>query len=141
MAEEFLSGVRSIVEPLLIGLGFQLAGINDDFDECGRPGSVVIFRGRDCKVQVYYSSREGEINAMIGPLDAPDVHGLYDRSRKWRYFTDFADEPRLSLEESVRKNRDESANFGTTSKWLEWLKSERIARYFDQAQAALAKGQ
>jgi hypothetical protein len=140
MAEEFLSGVRSIVEPVLIGLGFQLAAVDDDVDECGRSGSVVIYRGRDCKVQVYYSSREGEINAMIGPLDAPDVHGLYDRSREWHYFTDFADEPKLSLDELVQKKRHERANFDTTSKWLEWLKSERILRYFDSAHAAIEKG-
>jgi hypothetical protein len=139
--DHFVQEVQVIVGPLLSSLGFSVSTVDDDVDEGGRRGSVVIYRAQDCKVQLYYSSREGEINAMIGPLDAPDVHGLHDHSRKWHYFTDFATQPKLSLEELVQKNRDERANFETTSRWLEWLKSERIARYFDQARAAIAKGQ
>ncbi len=74
---------------------------------------------------------------MIGPLDAPNEHGLYDQSQKWHYFNDFENRPKLSLEELVKKLRDERANFETTSKWLEWIKRERIVRYFDSAHAAM----
>lgn len=84
-------------------------------------GSVVIYRGPDCKIQIYYSSREGEVNAMIGPLDAPNKHGTYDDSGEWRYFTDFEIQPTLSLEELVKKLRAERANFETTSNWLDGL--------------------
>jgi len=85
MKEVFLTGVRSIVEPLLIQLGFQLEEFGD-VDYYGRTASVMFFRSKDCKVQVYDAPREGEINCMIAPLDAANVFGLYDRSGKWQYF-------------------------------------------------------
>jgi hypothetical protein len=72
MAQEFLAGVHAIVEPLLIELGFYLDELDDSVDEGGRRGSVVFYRSKDSKIQIYYSSREREINAMIGPLDAPN---------------------------------------------------------------------
>jgi hypothetical protein len=136
----FSDEVRKIVEPYLLSIGFDLDAIDDNVDEGGRQGSAIFYRGEDCKIQVYYSSREGEINAMIGPLDAPNEHGLYNRSRKWHYFNDFANEPKLPLEELVKKLRDERANFETTPKWLEWIKQERIQRYFESAHAAIVKG-
>jgi hypothetical protein len=40
----------------------------------------------------------------------------------------------------VKKLRDERANFETTPKWLEWIKTERIQRYFDSARAAIVEG-
>jgi hypothetical protein len=79
---------------------------------------------------------------MIAPLDAPNEYGLYDRSGKWHYFNDFTKEPYLPLEELLRKMREDEAagNFETTPKRLEWLKRERIARYFESAHAAIVKG-
>jgi hypothetical protein len=140
MEEDFPTEVQQIVGPLLSSMGFTLDVIDNDVDEGGRKGAVVIYRAQDSKIQIYHSAREGEINAMIGPLTAPNKHGLYDRSQKWHYFNDFADEPELSLEELVDKLRDERANFETVPKWLEWLKRERIARYFDSAHAAVVAG-
>nr|PBJ56765.1 hypothetical protein BB736_20320 [Mycobacterium avium subsp. hominissuis] len=52
MREEFLNGVRAVVEPLLIQLGFQLDEYGD-VDVHGRKASVVYFRSNDCKIQVY----------------------------------------------------------------------------------------
>jgi len=70
MTQEFLSGVRSIVEPVFTELGFQLDEYDDDVDEWGRKGSVVFFRSEDCKIQIYDSTRDGSINCMIAALDA-----------------------------------------------------------------------
>ncbi|OBA59473.1 hypothetical protein A5647_17675 [Mycobacterium sp. 1100029.7] len=120
-------------------MGFTVSAVDDDVDEGGRTGSVVIYQGKDCKIQVFCSSREGEINAMIGPLDAPNVHGLYDPSRRWHYFNDFADLPELSLEKLVHNLRDEHENFTTPAKWLEWLRTERIARYYESAHEAISE--
>jgi hypothetical protein len=136
----FAQEVQRIVGPLLSGMGYTLDGIDNDVDEGGLRGSVVFYRSPDRKIQIHRSSREGEINAMIGPLDAPNEHGLYDRSQKWHYFNDFADEPNLPLEELVRTLRDERDNFETTVKWLEWIKRERIARHFESAHAAIMAG-
>lgn len=74
-------------------LGFALDCIDDDVDEGGRSGHVVYFRSEDCKLQIYWSSREFEINAMIAPLSAPNVHGLYDTSSKWHYLNEFVKHP------------------------------------------------
>ncbi len=98
MTEEFLAGVRSIVEPLLIQLGFQL----DEFGDAvhyDRKAYVVFFRSKDCKIQVYDAPREGEINCMIAPLDAADVAGVYDNSGKWQYLPMFAIRQGVPLEE------------------------------------------
>jgi hypothetical protein len=138
--DDFPQEVQRIVGPLLSSIGFVVDSIDNDVDEGGRTGSVVFYRSEDCKIQIYYSSREREINAMIGPLDAPNEHGLYTRSREWHYFNDFSDEAKLPLEELVQKLRSERANFETTPKWLEWIKRERIARYFDAAHAAIIEG-
>jgi hypothetical protein len=139
--ENFVQEVQQIVGPLLLSMGFALDAIDADVDEGGPKGSVVFYLAPDCKVQIYRSSREGEINAMIGPRDAPDVHGLYDRSRKWHYFNDFDNSPKLPLEELVQKLQDERTNFETTTKWLQWIKKERIGRYFQSAHEAIVAGQ
>jgi hypothetical protein len=138
--EDFSREVQTIVGPLLTSMGFAVDSVDNDVDEGGRTGSVVFYRSRDCKIQIYFSSREREINAMIGPLDAPNEHGLYTRSPDWHYFNDFSDEPKLPLEELVEKLRSDRANFETTPKWLEWIKTERIGRYFDSAHAAIVEG-
>jgi len=69
MSGDVVAEVRSIVEPLLIDLGFELDGV-EDFDEGGIPGTVVYYRSSDCKIQIYNSSRQGSINCMIAPLSA-----------------------------------------------------------------------
>jgi hypothetical protein len=140
MIEDFPSEVQTIVGPLLTDMGFTVYEIDNNVDESGRTGSVVFYRSQDCRIQIYYSSGEHEINAMIGPLDAPNEHGLYDRSGKWHYFNDFSDEPVPPLEELVAKLRSERANFESTPKWLEWIKKERIGRYFHSAHEAILKG-
>jgi hypothetical protein len=142
VVDDFLQEVRTIVGPFLSDRGFTLDEVDKAVDEGGPTGSVAYYRGQDCKIQIYHSSREGEINAMIAPLDAPNEYGLYDRSGKWHYFNDFTKEPYLPLEELLRKMREDEAagNFETTPKRLEWLKRERIARYFESAHAAIVKG-
>jgi len=105
-------------------------------DEGGRTGTVVFFRNEVCRLQIYWSSREHEINCMIGPLDAPDVHGLYDKSNTWHYLNDFVPVPKVPLEELVKQLRDERRNFQSREKWLAWIAS-RIDRYYESALAGL----
>lgn len=137
MQDDFPQLTQEIVGPLLTRMGFVLAGIDNDVDEGGRKGSVIFYHGRDCKIQIYSSAREGEINAMIGPLEAPDEYGLYNRSHMWHYFNDFAVEPKLPLEQLVEKLRAERENFTTMSRWLEWIKNERITRYYESAHGGI----
>lgn len=140
MADDFVREVQTTVGPFLSERGFAVDEVDSAVDEGGPKGSVVYYRGQDCKIQIYYSSREGEINAMIAPLDASNEYGLYNRSGKWRFFNDFTEMPDLTVEELVAELREQRANFETTQKRLDWLKRERIARYFDSARAAIVAG-
>src|SRR5215813_5534446 len=105
VVDDFLQEVQTIVGPFLSDLGFTVDEVDGAVDEGGPTGSVAYYRGQDCKIQIYHSSREGEVNAMIAPLDAQNEYGPYDRSGKWHYFNDFAEMPDLPVEELVRKLR------------------------------------
>jgi hypothetical protein len=133
MTQEFFSGVRSIVEPLLTELGFQLDEYDDDVDEWGRKGSAVFFRSEDCKVQIYDSTRDGSINCMIATLDAPNVFGPHDKSGKWQYLPRFAIRRGVPLEEIREANLPE---FPTTNQFLESARG-RIEKYFPIAHAGV----
>jgi hypothetical protein len=134
MMQDFLSEVRSIVEPVLVELGFQLDSFVDDVDEGGRPGFVAFYSSKDCIVQVYRSTRAGEVNCMIAPLDAPKVFGPYDRSKKWQYLPRFAIRQGTSLEE-IMADRLPVA-FPTNGQQLEWVRG-RIEKYFPVAHAGV----
>jgi hypothetical protein len=129
MTEGFVAGVRSIVEPFLLGLGFQLDEFDDDVDEWGRKGSVAFFRSEDCLIQIYESSRDGSANCMIAALDAPRVFGPHDRSGKWQYLPRFAIRQGVPLENIRETNLPE---FPTTNQWLESIRG-RIEKYFSIA--------
>lgn len=90
MRSEFLTAVQSTVGPLLDQLGFQLDSFDGNVDEGGRLGSVAFFGRNDCKIQVYRSTRAGSVNCTIAPIDAPNVFGPYDYSKKWQYLARFA---------------------------------------------------
>jgi hypothetical protein len=134
MTQEFLTGVRSIVEPLLTELGFHLDEYDDGVDEGGPLGSVVFFRSSDCKMQVYDSARGGEINCMIAPLDAPNTFGLYDHSKKWQYLPRFAIRQGVPLEEIMKDKSP--VEFPTTHQLLESVRS-RIQKYYPIAHAGV----
>lgn len=132
MNNSFVDDVVSIIGPNLLRRGFVVDEIDQDVDEGGRRGAVVYFRGPDCKLQVYWSAREREINCMVGPLEAPNEHGLYNRSEQWHYLNDFVPTPDIPLEELVKRLRSERKNFENQTTWLQWI-SERIDRYYDSA--------
>lgn len=135
LVNDFIEEVQRVVGPFLSDLGFVL---DEVVDEGGSIGAIAYYRGQDCRIQVYYTAREGEINAMIAPLDAPNEHGLYGRSGKWRHFNDFADTPDLTVEELVRQLREERPSLDTTAKRLEWL-TRRMAKDFDSARKGVVE--
>jgi hypothetical protein len=136
--EAFSAKVRSIVGPVLADLGFELASADSSVDEGGRRGSVVYYRAPDCKIQVYWSARGGDINCMIGPIAAPDVFGPHDSSGKWHYLNDFIEKPNLPLEELMKVLRSDRINFETDESWLRWL-ADRIERYFGAAHSGIVE--
>lgn len=129
MTLELLCKIQSIVEPLLVDLGFQLEEFVYDIDEGGPKGAVAYYRSRDCKIQVYYSSRSGEFNCMIAPLKAANIFGLYDPTGKWQYFTQFTKRPYLPLAELIKLVRSEHNSYADP---LEWVR-DRIANLYEAA--------
>jgi hypothetical protein len=131
MTPEFSTDVQTIVGPLLKKLGFVLDEIDDSSDEGGRRQHVVYYRSNDCKIQVYESSREGEVNCMIAPLDVPNEFGL--RAKKWQYLTRFTKRPDLPLEELATIARAEYEAYANP---LEWVR-DRIVKYYEVAHAGI----
>lgn len=132
----FPEQVQAVVGPLLTDLGFHLDAVDDGVDEGGRTGLAVYYRAKDCKLQIYWSAREHEINAMIAPLHALNEHGLYNRSAKWHYLNEFATPPDLPLEELVENLKADRANFLSHDEWLRWLDGH-ISQYFGAARAGV----
>jgi hypothetical protein len=124
---EFSREVQTIVGPVLEQLGFVVDEIDDSPDEGGRRQHIVYFRSEDCKVQVYESAREGEVNCMIAPIDVPNEFGL--RARKWQFLTRFSKRPDLPLAELAELAR---AEYKSYSNPLEWVR-DRIVKYYEAA--------
>ncbi|MEW2481743.1 hypothetical protein AB0876_19330 [Mycobacterium sp. NPDC049093] len=130
MTTNFREQVRATVGPLLDELGFAFDG-SDDSPDRGGSRHIVYYRSEDCKVQIYTSSREGEVNCMIGPLAAPNEFGV--RADKWQYFTRFAKRPDLPLEELIRAARVEYESYSDP---LEWVR-DRIANNYKSAHTGI----
>jgi hypothetical protein len=131
MTSNFTSEVETIVGPLLAEKGFTLDGADDSPDERGGNRHIVYYRSNDCKIQIYKSSREGEVNCMIAPLDAANEFGL--RGDRWQYFTRFVERPNLPLDELIRAAR---AEYDSYSNPLEWVR-DRIADSYEQAHSGI----
>jgi hypothetical protein len=136
VTDGFTREVQVIIGPLLADLGLAPDGVDAEVDEGGRRGSVCYYRGDDCKIQVYWSPRDGEINCMIAPVDAPNESGLRNHSRKWHYLDDFVDRPSVPLERLVEMLKADKVNFTSHDQWLRWLR-DRINQYFETARAGV----
>src|SRR5579875_2979043 len=116
MPSEFATEVQTIIGPVLEQFGFVLDQINDSPDEGGRRQHIVFYRSNDCKIQIYESSREGEVNCMIAPLDVSNEFGL--RAKKWQYLTRFTKQPELPLEKLAQRARAEYEAYANPVEWV-----------------------
>lgn len=132
MIQNFFMEVESIVGPLLKELGFRLDETDDTSDRGGNR-YIAYYRGKDCKLQIYQSSREGETNCMIAPLGAPNEFGL--RSEKWQYLTRFTKRPDLPATELIQLARREYESYSNP---LEWVR-DRIRANYESAHASIRK--
>ena len=135
MTDNFPAEAQSIVGPLLADLKFTLDEIDDDIEEGGRHGSVVYYRSGDCKIQIYQSAGEGNVNSMIAPVDTPNQFGPHDRSGRWQYLARFALATDVSLEELVNSVSYEPK---TDTQQLEWVK-DSISEHFEAAHDGILK--
>ncbi len=131
MSAEFSAEVEAIVGPLLEKLGFVIDGIDDNPDKGGRRQHIVYYRSADCKMQIYESSREGETNCMIAPLDAPNAFGL--NTKKWQFLTRFSKRPDLPLAELSAQARADYVSYANP---LEWVR-DRILKYYELAHVGI----
>lgn len=130
--DSFSRDVQEIIGPVLSEFGFALDQIDDRPDpERGGSRHIVYYRSSDCKIQIYQSSREGEINAMIAPRDAENEFGL--RSEEWRYITHFTELPDLPFEEIMAR---EQTTYDAYDNPLGWLR-DRIIRFYPDAHAGI----
>jgi hypothetical protein len=129
----FADDVEAVVGPMLMKRGFVLDEIDDSIDEGGRPAAVVYYRSTDCKIQIYKSSREGNVNCMIAPAGAKNEFGPLDKSLQWHYLNEFSPAPDVPLEELVKSV---SYKAKTEREQLEKVR-DRIAEYYDDACAGV----
>ncbi|WP_195166634.1 hypothetical protein [Mycobacteroides abscessus] len=83
--------VQKYMGPTLSKYGFELESIEPAVEYGERPAWAVYFRGADCKLQVCWSAREGSVDFMLAPLDAPAEFGLVNKSNKWRFLLSLSD--------------------------------------------------
>ena len=76
--------LERFLDPTLSQAGFRLSAIEDPTVYHGRAAWVIYFLSDDCKLQICWSAREGGIDYLLAPLDAPDEFGLLNQSNKWR---------------------------------------------------------
>jgi hypothetical protein len=105
--------------------------LDDSPDEGGIERNIVYYRSRDCRLQIYYSAREGEINCMIAPLDAPNRFGL--TAEKWHYISRFSKRADLPPQERLRIALAEVQAYENR---LDWVR-DRIAKHYESAHAAI----
>jgi hypothetical protein len=127
LTSDFAARVEETAGPLLTKLGFVLDEIDEGPDEGGIARRIVYYRSNDCKLQIYDSSREGEVNSMIAPVNVSNEFGL--RAKKWQFLTRFSKRPDLPLTELAELARGEYTAYANP---LEWVR-DRIAKYYDAA--------
>lgn len=79
------------LEPTLRQASFSLDKVEDAVIYGDRPAWAIYYRGQDCKLQVCWSARDGGIDFMLAPLDAPYEFGLLNPSKKWQFMLKLSD--------------------------------------------------
>ena len=128
--QNFFMEVEAVVGPLLAQLGFRLDE-TDNTPDRGGDRYIAYYRGKDCKLQIYQSSRDGETNCMNAPLGAPNEFGL--RNEKWQYLTRFTKRPNLPATELIQIARREYESYSNP---LEWVR-DRIRANYESAHASI----
>lgn len=131
MTSDFAAHVEETAGPLLTKLGSVLDEVDEGPDEGGIARRIIYYRSNDCKLQIYDSSREGEINCMIAPLDAPNRFGL--TAEKWHYISRFSKRVDLPPQERLRMALAEVQAYENR---LDRVR-DRIAKHYESAHAGI----
>ncbi|OBA59472.1 hypothetical protein A5647_17670 [Mycobacterium sp. 1100029.7] len=76
--------LNQFLKPTLLRFGFNLDEIRDAEPYGNLPAWALYYRRADCKLQICWSSRDGGIDFLLAPLDAPNEFGLRSKSKKWK---------------------------------------------------------
>jgi hypothetical protein len=83
--------LERFLEPTLSHAGFKLDEVDDAAIYGSRPAWAIYYRGHDSKLQVCWSARDGGIDFLLAPLNAPNEFGLLSQSRKWHFMLMLSD--------------------------------------------------
>ncbi|WP_156747985.1 hypothetical protein [Mycobacterium sp. E3198] len=131
MMSDFSAEVQATVGPLLAELGFALDEVDDSPDQGGIERHITYYRSNDCKMQIYESSRAGEVNCMIATLDAPNEFGL--TSKQWHYISKFSRRSDIPSDERLRLAIAGAKSYANP---LEGVR-DRIAKHYEAAHAGI----
>lgn len=113
--------------PSLSGADLKLDEVQDNITYGDRPAWAAYYRGRDCKLQIYSSAREGGVNFMLAPLNAPNEYGLTNASKAWDFMLRLSD---------VRDDL-QTPGMGADENTLMWWLKALFDIHFESARAAL----
>lgn len=104
MQSDFLPVVQHALGPFLERNQFEVDAVDESTEN---ELAVVYFRSHECKLQVYSSPRNGEINCMIATTDAPNEWGAKDSQRDtWRFIHELSGRNAgASVEELLERQR------------------------------------
>lgn len=123
--------VEKYLGPTLTKLGFRMDGADSAIAYGDRPAWAVYYRGSDCKLQVCWSAREGSMDFMLAPLDAPNKFGLSSRAEGWQFM--------LMLSRSEDSLQTPSLQ-ASDEVWWQWREALLLA-HIQEARAALSSEQ
>lgn len=129
MTGNFEGEVDRVVGKTLARFDLTLDEAFDGTDAGGRALSICYYRGRNCKLQIYYWEREFETNCMIAPVAAPNEFGLLGEYKQWQFLTKFVARSDRPIAEAMFAA---TAEYRSHAEPLEWVRA-RIDRYYDQA--------
>lgn len=116
--------------PTMADHGLILEKTSDAEVYGGRRAWSIFYRGRDCKLQLCWSERDGGIDFMMAPLSAANTFGLSDRTGAWQFML------LLSDADDELKTPGLGANDTEIMSWLRDL----FLEHFDSARSALRSG-
>jgi hypothetical protein len=122
--------LERFLEPTISQAGFKLSAIEDPTIYQSRPAWVIYYLGDDCKLQICWSARDGGIDYLLAPLDAPNEFGLLNESKKGRLML------MLSRARDNLVTPGVDADDQVEMTWLQAL----FAIHIDSARAELAAG-
>ena len=130
MTNDYLE-VAHYMGVLLSRLGFVADRVDSNLEYGGQPGWAAYYRGDDCKLQVCWAAREGGIDFLLAPLDAPNELGIANSSKKWRF---------LLLLSDFDEGLVTPALDAGTDVWWEW-RCALFEAHFPAAHAALMRAE